>query len=166
MLVIPILAACESRPLSCGEYPADGGPAAIVTRDQQVCEAVRLRVMQHLSGMKSLDLQSAEKLYESILTWRRASTLEDLYARAEKTGGPEMAAAVRRAVESVREETAKPVSEKCAKKLEACLTKGAAKGAELAMGQRSYLVQGRTPSSDAVPAGARRNAIDIEDMAD
>jgi len=161
-----LLTSCESRPLSCGEYPAEGGPAIIRTRDQQVCEAVRMRVIQHLSALENLDLMMAEKIYEKVIGWRRADTLGELYALAERDAGPEMAAAIRRAVESVRGSTAKPISAECEAKLDACLTAGAVKGAELAMGQRSYFVRGRMPTSDAVPAGARSDSIDIEDMID
>jgi len=166
VFVAAALPGCETRPLSCGEYPAAGGPAVIRTRDQQVCETVRMRVIQHLAALPDLDLQKAEQLYQRVLSWRRFHTLEDLYAGAEKDGGPELAAALRRGVESVRAESAMPLTAECERKLEECLTAGAVKGAELAMGQRSFLVQGRTPRTDAVPAGARRGSINVEDLAD
>ncbi len=166
LLSATLLGGCAGRPLTCGEYPAEGGPAIIRTRDQQICESVRLRVIQHLMAMQDLDLRKAEKLYEKVTGWRRADTLDELYTMAEKDGGPEIAAAIRRAVESVRATTTKPVAADCAEELEACLTAGAVKGAELAMGQRAFLVQGRAPTSDGIPAGARSGGIDIEEMSD
>ena len=127
-----------------------------------------MRVIQELQAMPDLDFQKAEDLYDKVLSWRRADNLQELYERVLKDGGPSMAAAVRRAVDSVLAESAtqKPVTEECERDLQACLTAGAVKGAELALGQRSFLVRGTQPKSDAIPAGASPGSIDIEDMTD
>jgi hypothetical protein len=157
--------ACQLPPEACGEYPPEGGPALIKTRDQELCEITRQRVMQHLQRRQDLDLDKAETLFEASQRWQFADTIEDLLARIEKDGGPEMAEAVRRAVASVESST-KPFTTECEKQREKCMARGAAKGAYLALTQRGDLVRGLQPKTDAAPQGSRGGGIDIEDLAD
>jgi len=160
-----LAAACQAPPEACGEYPEGGGPAVIRTRDQELCEITRQRVMRHLQQRRDLDLDRAERLFERSQNWRFESTIEGLLARIEKDAGPDFAAAVRRAIESVEAST-KPYSSDCETQREACMTKGAAKGAYLALTQRSELVRGLQPKTDTAPRGASGGGIDIEDLAD
>ena len=83
----------------------------------------------------------------------------------EKDAGPEFAAAVRRAVDSVAA-SKKPLSGECEEQRDKRLARGAAKGAYLALTQRGELVRGLQPKTDSAPAGARGGGIDIEDLAD
>ena len=158
-------AGCETPPEACGEYGPDGGPAIIRTRDQELCEITRQRVMQHLQKRTDLDLDSAEKLFERSQSWRFEDTIAGLLERIETDAGPEFAAAVRRAIDSVAAST-KPWPPDCAEERERCLARGAAKGAYLALTQRGDLVRGLQPKTDIAPAGARGGTIDIEDLTD
>lgn len=160
-----LAAACRTPPEACGEYPEGGGPAVIRTKDQELCEITRQRVMRHLQKREDLDFETAERLFERSLNWRFESTIDGLLARIEKDAGPDFAAAVRRAIDSVQAST-KPYSADCETQREACMAKGAAKGAYLALTQRGELVRGLQPKTDTAPAGAGGGGIDIEDLAD
>ena len=160
-----VTAACETPIEACGEYPPGGGPAVIRTRDQELCEITRQRVMRHLQQRQDLDWAKAEELFERSQRWQFEDTLQGLLARIEKDAGPGFAAAVRRAVESVETST-KPYSADCETQREKCMTKGAAKGAYLALTQRADLVRGLQPKTDVAPAGGRGGGIDIEDLTD
>ncbi len=166
-LALTLLAAvaCETPPEACGEYPAGGGPAVIRTRDQELCEITRQRVMQHLQRLPGLDYERAETLFERSQRWQFADTIAELLETIEKDAGAEFAAAVARAVESVRNST-KPLSAACESEREKCMAQGAAKGAYLALTQRAQLVRGLQPKTDAAPAGGRAGSIDIETLAD
>lgn len=157
--------ACESPPEACGEYPVGGGPAVIRTRDQELCEITRQRVMLHLQKRPDLDYATAENIFEKSERWRFEDTLPELLTRIEKDAGPAFADAVRHAVESVERST-KPYSAECESERERCMTKGAAKGAYLALTQRAELVRGLQPKTDSSPAGGRGGGIDLERMSD
>jgi len=156
---------CETAPEACGEYPEGGGPAVIRTRDQELCEITRQRVMQHLQKREDLDHARAEALFEKSVTWKFSDSIQDLLVRIEQDAGAEFAAAVRRAVDSVAAST-KPFTADCETQRERCMTKGAAKGAYLALTARAELVRGLQPRTDTAPAGARGGGIDIDDLDD
>jgi hypothetical protein len=120
------------RPDACGVYPEGGGPAVIATRDQELCEVVRLRVLQRLDGSVQLPPQALDALGEASLAWERRSTVEDLIAAVRRDAGDRLADDVARAIESVTSRSKRPLPSGCPDE-EKCLVRGAARGARLAV---------------------------------
>ncbi len=158
------IGACAQPPVACGVYRPGGGPAEIRTRDQQLCELVRQRVLQYMATEPELTLQASDELANRAARWHFADTLDELIAKVRRDAGDRLAELVGRAVASVRASDAKPLPADCPD-VEACLVRGAALGAELALVQRGYYVSGGRPKGDAVSPNALR-AIDIDDLSD
>jgi hypothetical protein len=129
-----LLPACQmtlgGRVETCGEYPAAGGPAAIVTRDQELCEVVRLRVGRGLEAANALPREKLDSLFEKTASWERKDTLADFLAVVRRDAGDAFADDVKRAVDDVLARPQRPLPPDCGEK---CLVRGAARGARFAL---------------------------------
>jgi hypothetical protein len=129
------LAACNlvlGGPETCGERPSGSGPAVIATKDQELCDVVRLRVAQALEDDPAISYAKVVELRDKCDDWRRAPTIERLVAAIRRDAGDMTADAVQRAVDSVVAQSKRPLRVE-GDDVEPCLVKGAAKGARMAL---------------------------------
>ena len=139
LALIPALAlalgACEilvgAKIDTCGEHPAGGGPAVIVTKDQELCDVVRLRVTREVDA-NELTRETIDHLVDRSLSWERRDTLDEFVAAVRKDAGDAIADAVRRAVDAVLAQSQRTTRPDCGD-IEPCLVKGAAKGVRIAL---------------------------------
>jgi len=131
---------------TCGERPAGGGPAVLVTKDQELCEVVRIRVAQALEDDPDISYEKLEELRDKSMSWRGQETVEGLVAAIRRDAGDMTADAVQRAVDSVVAQSKRPLRVEGAD-VEPCLVKGVVKGARLALFRAG-------PWPAAAPAGA------------
>ena len=117
---------------TCGEYPAGGGPAMISTKDQQVCDVVRLRVGRAIDLHGLVSRADVERLLERTLAWEHKATIDDLVDAIRKDAGDAVADEVRRAVDSVLAHSTLPMPADCPD-AQRCLVKGAARGMRIAL---------------------------------
>ena len=116
----------------CGEYPANGGPAVLATRDQELCEVVRLRVVRQLDLQANLTYDEIDRLLERTAAWEGRPSVDDLVATIRRDAGDAMAGEVRRAVDSVLATSQRPLPADCPD-MQRCLVKGAARGVRIAL---------------------------------
>lgn len=120
------------HPETCGDYPPGGGPAVISTKDQQVCDVVRLRVGREIDLNGKLSRSDIDRLLDRTLSWEKKATIDALVDAIRKDAGDAVAGEVRRAVDSVLSHSALPLPADCVDS-EKCLVKGAARGARIAL---------------------------------
>jgi hypothetical protein len=118
---------------TCGEYPAGGGPAVIATKDQQICDVVRLRVGREIDLHGLVSRADVDRLLERTGTWERQATLDDLVDAVRHDAGDAVAAELRRATDSVLAHSTLPMPADCPD-VQRCLVKGAARGLRIALG--------------------------------
>lgn len=124
-------AGCESvRPDVCGAFPPGGGPPVVSTRDQEACELARLRVRDAVAAAGFGDARRIEVVHDLSRSWDDARTVDGLVARVRQDAGDAVADAVRRACDDVAAHSKRPDAPGCG---EACLVRGAAKGARIAL---------------------------------
>jgi len=129
---------------TCGEHPADGGPPVIVTKDQEVCEMVRIRVWRALEDDPEISYARVEELREKSIEWERERTVGSLVAAVRRGAGDLTADAMQRAVDAVLAQSKRPIPADC-EDVERCLVKGALKGVRIALNNTR-------PWSPATPA--------------
>jgi len=117
---------------TCGEYPPGGGPAVIVTKDQQVCDVVRLRVGREIDVHGMLSRAEIDRLLERQIYWEHEDTIDQFVDAIRKDAGDVVAAEVRRAVNSVLANSTLPMPADCPD-AEKCLVRGAARGLRIAL---------------------------------
>jgi hypothetical protein len=117
---------------TCGEYPPGGGPAVIATKDQQVCDVVRLRVGREIDLHGLVSRADVDRLLERTIYWENRATLDDLVDMVRKDAGDAVAAELRRAVDSVLAHSTLPMPADCPD-VQRCLVKGAARGLRIAL---------------------------------
>ncbi len=140
------------RAETCGEHPSGGGPAVISTRDQELCELVRIRVGKELDDDASLNYEKIDGLLEKCGGWERKDTIEDLVAALRRDAGDHVADAVRRAVDAVLAQSKRPMPTACPDE-QKCLVKGAVKGVKIALSTaRPWSNAEVAPPPDAPPA--------------
>jgi len=137
-----LLAGCTIAPDSCGEFPPEGGPAVIRTREQEMCEVGRIRMNRYLLTHAPIEDVSAEDLYLAALEWQKASSSADLIAQAREMLGDTYADGLSRALEHVRTKSERPYSTDC-EVHDACLAAAAGHGARLALEHRGVYVSDR-----------------------
>ena len=130
------LGACSvilgGRPETCGDYPQGGGPAVISTKDQQVCDVVRLRIGRALDLDDQLTRDEIDRLVQQTLVWEKKATVDRLVDAVRKDAGDTVATELRRAIDSVLAQSSLPLPAACTD-AERCLVKGAARGARIAL---------------------------------
>jgi len=117
---------------TCGEIPDGGGAPVIATKDQELCELVRLRVAQALEKDPDLTYGRVQELLDKTSEWEGKRTLESLVAALRKDCGNVTADAVQRAVDDVTSRSTRPTRKDC-DDVQRCLVKGAAKGVRMAL---------------------------------
>ena len=90
-LLAAALAACETPPTGCGEVPPGGGPRVITTRDQELCEIVRLRLEFALSEIPDLEEAVVQRWHDASWGWTDARTCEGVVARIREDSGDPLA---------------------------------------------------------------------------
>lgn len=135
-LVPLVLASCTlvigGRPETCGTYPDDGGPAVLVTRDQELCEIVRLRTARGLASVESLTQEQIDALLGRVASWSNERTMASLAARIRSEAGDPMADDVLRSFDAVRAGSSRPIAPECEAD-ERCWVRGAVRGIEIAL---------------------------------
>ena len=121
------------RPDVCGVYPEGGGPSVIETRDQELCEVVRIRVSNGLASLPVLTQQRLNELLDRTNSWESLPTIERLVEELRDDAGEGFAQDVQRAAQSVAEQSKRPVSEDCAAREQRCMVKGAVRGLRIAL---------------------------------
>lgn len=137
VIFLPVaLGACSmvfgGRPESCGTYPQGGGPAVIATRDEEVCEIVRLRVIRQLDNLSVLERDTIDELIERVPGWEGKRDVDALVAAIRNDAGDDLADEVRRAIDDVVTKSARPLPADCVD-VQRCLVKGAARGVRIAL---------------------------------
>jgi hypothetical protein len=140
------LPACSMRRTDvCGEVPASGGPAVVVSRDQELCEITRTRVQRILADDMKLDELTTQHLHSKSFSWEDAKTTDGLVARIRSDAGDAYADAVARAIADVRQFSTRPLKPDCPVE-DRCLALGAARGARFAVGDAlDYFIRTRPP---------------------
>jgi hypothetical protein len=138
LLVPPLLlAGCSivigGRPDVCGVYPEGGGPAEIQTRDQELCEVVRLRITNGLASLPELSEARLEQLLQRTDSWENLPTIERLIQELREDAGEGFAIDVQRAVDAVNEQSKRSITEDCAANEQRCMVKGAVRGLRIAL---------------------------------
>jgi len=132
----PLLAACSiiigAGTETCGERHEGRGPAVLVTKDQELCEIVRIRVAQALEDDPAITYAKVDELRETSADWQHKKTVESLVDTIRREAGDMTADAVQRAVDSVLAQSKRPLRVE-GDDVEPCLVKGMAKGARLAL---------------------------------
>lgn len=147
------LAGCTQRRTACGDPAPQGGPPVISSREGELCESVRLRVADALAGLKDLEPEYAEQWRDLTWRWEDVRTVEGLLRRVQDETKPEVADAMRRAVEEVRAHSSKPFRPDCADQ-ERCLVRGAALGARISFDNAASILRTlRRAAARANPAG-------------
>jgi hypothetical protein len=157
------LGACElnfgGHMETCGEYPPGGGPAVITTKDQQLCDVVRLRIGREMDLHGIVSRSDIERLLERTRFWESRSTLDVLVEAVRNDAGDAVAAELRRAIDSVLAQSTLPMPANCPD-VERCLVKGAARGLRIALNYTSpsdTTPPPPSPANGAAPApGAPR----------
>lgn len=144
------LGACEAPPTACGEVPPGGGPRAIVTREHELCEIVRLRVEHELTRLADLDEVLVQRWHDASWGWADARTPEGVVTRVRQDCGDGMADAVARAVEDVRAHSTRAVGADC-EDAERCLARGAGLGARFAIENALYYLRYEKPRPPSAP---------------
>lgn len=136
LLALP-LAGCSivvgGRPDVCGEYPEGGGPAVIVTRDQELCEIVRLRVTNGLASLPELSQSRLDELVERSQSWEQIRTMDRLVETLREEAGEGFATDVQRAVDAVAAQSKRTLAADCAAQEERCMVRGAVRGVRIAL---------------------------------
>jgi hypothetical protein len=136
LLTLP-LAGCSivigGRPDVCGVYPEGGGPAVIVTRDQELCEVVRIRVTNGLASLPELSQVRIEELLERTRSWEDIRTIDRLVEALREDAGEGFAADVQRAVEAVARQSTRGIDADCAADEQRCMVRGAVRGVRIAL---------------------------------
>lgn len=136
ILVPLVLGGCSvvlgGRPETCGTYPKSGGPAVIATRDEEICDVVRLRVLRELEGLSVLERDTIDGLIQRLPAWESRPDVDSLVAAIRNDAGDGMADEVRRAVDDVTAKSARPLPADCAD-VQRCLVKGAVRGVRIAL---------------------------------
>jgi len=117
---------------SCGERPAGSGPPVIVTKDQELCDVVRIRVAQAIEDDPDIGYARFQEIRDKSMDWQGQKTLDALDAAIRRDAGDKTADAVQRAVDSVTAQSKRPLRVE-GDEVQPCLVKGAAKGARLAV---------------------------------
>ena len=130
-------AACSivlgGRPDVCGVYPQGGGPAVIETRDQELCEVVRIRVSNGLASLPELTQARIDQLVERTESWKDIRTTDRLVETLREEAGLGFAADVQRALESVARQSSRSFDADCAADEQRCLVRGAVRGLRIAL---------------------------------
>jgi hypothetical protein len=154
LLCLP-LAACSivigGRVETCGEHPADGGPAVIVTKDQEICEMVRVRVARAIEEDPEITYARVDELREKSLQWEREKTFDGLVAAVRRDAGDLTADAMRSAVDAVLAQSKRPLPADHGD-VERCLVKGAMKGLNIAL----LNVRPWAPATPTAPAAEEK----------
>lgn len=131
------LAGCSivigGRPDACGEYPQDGGPAVISTRDQELCEVVRLRIGNGLASLPELPQARLDELLERTRSWESIRTMDRLVETLRDEAGLGFAVDVQRAVAAVAAQSSRPLTPECEAEQERCMVRGAVRGIRIAL---------------------------------
>ena len=129
-----LLGACVfgGRPEICGEPHAGGGPAVLSTKDQELCEIVRLRVLMERETAPSFTRARLDHLVDRSLAWEMKGTLAALLEAVRADAGDGFAGAMQRAFDAVRTKSSRPLPADCPD-AERCLVRGAARGARIAL---------------------------------
>jgi hypothetical protein len=117
---------------TCGERPAGGGPPVIVTKDQELCDIVQIRVAQAVEDDPGIGYARLLEIRDKSMDWQGQKTLDGLVAAIRRDAGDKTADAVQRAVDSVMAQSKRPLRVE-GDDVQPCLVKGAAKGARLAV---------------------------------
>lgn len=157
LLVSPLLlAGCSivigGRPDVCGVYPEGGGPAEIRTRDQELCEVVRLRITNGLASLTVLSEARLEQLVQRTDSWENLPTIERLVEELREEAGEGFAIDVQRAVDAVAEQSTRSITADCAANEQRCMVRGAVHGLRIAlMNAEPILPPGEEPEDhDAI----------------
>lgn len=149
------LAGCEAtifgRVETCGEYPPGGGPAVISTRDQEICDVVRLRVGREMAKRDVISRAEIDRLLERTAEWAHKKTVDTLIAAIRREGGDAIADEVRRAIDAVFAHSSMPMPKDCPD-TEACIVKGAVQGLVIALKYTQPKDPPQTPD-EKQPAG-------------
>lgn len=143
-------AACSivvgGRPDVCGVYPEGGGPAVIETRDQELCEVVRIRVSNGLASLPELTQARIDQLVERTESWKGIRTTDRLVETLREEAGEGFAADVQRALESVARQSSRGVDAECAADEQRCMVRGAVRGLRIALLNATAVVpEGESP---------------------
>ena len=137
LLIALPLAGCSivigGRPDACGEYGEGGGPAVISTRDQELCEVVRLRIGRGLASLPELSQGRIDELGERSKAWEQIRTIERLVETLREEAGAGFAEDVRRAVDAVEAQSKRELTAECAAESERCMVRGAVRGLRIAL---------------------------------
>ncbi len=154
------LPACQlalGPPETCGAYPSGGGPAVIASRDQELCELVRLRVSRSLERTQGLELADVQQMLSRAARWDTERDVEQLVEQIRRDANDEVANDVERAIAWVLEHSAKPLPADCPD-VQRCLARGAAKGARLALEWAEWRL-----STTSAPVSTEKGPVQIGD---
>jgi len=137
LLLALALAGCSivigGRPDVCGEYPEGGGPAVIHTRDQELCEIVRIRVTSGLASLPVLSQTRLDELVGRTEAWEHIRTMDRLVETLREEAGEGFAEDVNRAAKAVAEQSKRGLTAECAAEEERCMVRGAVRGVRIAL---------------------------------
>ncbi len=132
-----LTAACQTPRRVCGTAPEGGGPPVLTTREDEICESVRWRVLEQMRVREEFSYAHAERLFTAAETWSTSTTLEDLRRRVAAVDDEQaMATTIVDAARHAWETSKAPVSTGCETD-EACVAEAAAHGARVALRRRS-----------------------------
>ena len=110
LMGVLLTASCALPSATCGERGDDRGPPQITTREQEMCEIARRRVIQYLHTADQVTQQTLDDWRLAAARWKRASTLEALVESVQRTVGADLAASIATGIKQVRERSGKPIS--------------------------------------------------------
>jgi len=110
LMGVLLTASCALPSTTCGERRDGKGPPQITTREQEMCEIARRRVLQYLRTADSVTQQMLDDWRLAAVRWKRASSLEALLESVQNTVGADLAASIATGIEQVRERSGKPIS--------------------------------------------------------
>lgn len=137
-LALGLLAACTTVPEMCGERPAKGGPPVLRTRQQELCESVRIRVLQYLEHHPVMSDDDYDTLRRRSKAWLGADSTDDLAQRLRDDEGPELAALVADVIRRSSERSRLPLEGEG--DADMLVARAAGHGAALAVRQGAQLV--------------------------
>ena len=76
--------ACAMPSDRCGTPRPGGGPPILETREQELCENVRLAALRHFAALPDLTSERAEDITRASRRWTTVDSLESLLARLER----------------------------------------------------------------------------------